>query len=258
MSIVACDNGRQPHANTAYFNFTIILLDENDNSPQFDRSIYELNVNENNQLDQLIHKFEARDADQGEYGRVTYSLEGADFVFVEPVSGYLRARRMFDREQSSSYEFHVVATDNDPKQARSTRVKCRLNIIDQNDNAPIISHNTSYGDAFNATHLMLRVDENVPVNTQLVKFTCSDRDAGENARTKFLLLNSFDLINPARLATGSFNELISFKTADLTPFKLTDDGRLIVSKKLDRELHDTHEYSLVCYDNPSATLRYYL
>jgi hypothetical protein len=126
-----------------YYNFTLALLDENDNAPAFERQAYDLNIAENNYVGQMVHKFEARDVDEAQNGRVTFGLEPGDvvdFVTLDPSTGVLRANVVFDREEKSFYEFFVVARDNADvvETQKMTRVKVKLNIIDLNDNKVLI------------------------------------------------------------------------------------------------------------------------
>jgi hypothetical protein len=107
----------------------------------------------------------------------------------------------------------------------------------------------------NATYLMLRVDENVPTQTQLGRFECRDADWGENAKTKMSLHSSYDLA--LSRATGIH---VSNSKNNEGPFSLDEkSGRLFVSKKLDRETQDSFEYVLVCHDiNLNASLNVHI
>lgn len=233
ISIVANDR-----VNWAFYNFSLILLDLNDNYPQFEKNFYELNINENNYLDQLIHKFNAIDLDQAENGQVIYSVEGVQVVYIEPLTGYLRASRVFDRELKDSYEFFVLARDNAKEIAdrKITRVKCKLNIIDLNDNRPNIFYNSSalkFKKFSNKTDLVLNLNEDLSVSSQLIKFHCDDADLGPNAETSFKL---------------------SSTSQEIIPFKITSEGKFYLDKKLDREFQDFYELTLVCQDNGAIKL----
>ncbi|CAF0838178.1 unnamed protein product [Brachionus calyciflorus] len=235
--------------NIVYFNFTIILLDENDNSPKMDKEIYELNINENNYLDQLIHKFDAHDPDLDQNGMIVYELESMDkiskidFVYIEPLTGYLRASKIFDREIKSFYEFNLIARDN-PKNftlSKMTRVKCRLNIIDLNDNKPFITF-----DGRIQKNLTLKIDENLHLNSEILRINCQDKDL--NSNIIYMIKNQ-----PETSASG---ELVN----DL-PFKLSQNGVLTNYKNLDREFQDAYELELVCSDtkfNSSLNLKIFL
>lgn len=68
VNIISWDFGEKP--NYATYNFVIVLIDENDNAPLFDKPEYELKINENNELERFIYKFNATDLDQNENGQV--------------------------------------------------------------------------------------------------------------------------------------------------------------------------------------------
>jgi hypothetical protein len=231
VSMIVRDKGQVPRNNLVYYNFSLVLVDQNDNAPQFDQRECELSIDENNQIDQFVHKFNAIDADEAENGQVTYSLDKENqLVYVESHTGILRASHVFDKELVDKYEFSVVARDNSKQtsERRETKLKCVLSVNNLNDNAPRIFYNSSglpYREYSNKSHLILRIDENTSPLTQLVKFSCDDAD---NEQVGFGLLNMLD---KAQL-----------------PFKVSQDGRFYVASKLDRETQDFYELDLVCFD----------
>ena len=217
--------------NTVFNNFTIFLLDQNDNTPLLDKQSYDLNINENNYVDQLIHKFESHDPDFGQNGMVIYSLEPTvDFVYIEPLTGYLRASKVFDSEKQSEYEFNVVVRDNPTNSSlsRSSTAKCRLNIIDLNDNKPFIMYNSKI-----YKNISLSIEENLDLNSQIAKFKCIDKDS--SSKILFYLKNQVNLAN-------------SDESMSQMPFRLAPDGSLINSKQIDREEQSLYELQVVCSD----------
>ncbi|RNA15934.1 protocadherin-9-like [Brachionus plicatilis] len=218
---------------TVFFNFSIIVLDENDNAPSLDKLTYDLNINENNYVDQLIHKFEARDPDLGQNAMLTYSLEPVvHFVYIEPLTGYLRASKVFDRELQPVYEFYIVVRDNPTNSSlsKSTMAKCRLNIIDLNDNPPLVMHNSSA-----VTNLSVRVDENVDADSRIAELACVDKDSSSKV--------TFHL------------------NSDNLPFKISPDGFLVTTGQLDRESRDVYQFEAMCSDgkfNTSLNITVYL
>ena len=123
VSIMSYDHGATK-SNMVYYNFSIVLLDENDNSPKFSKSLYEISLSENNLVNQVVYQFNATDLDIGENGELVYSIENEqanNVVYIEPSTGVLRAAKVFDREEKSTYEFTVVARDN-CKQAEKRRM----------------------------------------------------------------------------------------------------------------------------------------
>ncbi|XP_067260893.1 cadherin-related family member 1-like [Chanodichthys erythropterus] len=66
---------KPPSTNKATADVTIILLDENDNSPQFTTSKYQGNVYGNQTVGMQVVKVEATDLDEGPYSEISYSIE---------------------------------------------------------------------------------------------------------------------------------------------------------------------------------------
>ncbi|XP_077102018.1 protocadherin Fat 4-like [Siphateles boraxobius] len=64
-----------PSTNKATADVTIVLLDENDNSPQFTTSKYQGKVFGNQTTGMLVVKVEATDLDEGQNGEISYSIE---------------------------------------------------------------------------------------------------------------------------------------------------------------------------------------
>jgi hypothetical protein len=224
-------------------------VDENDNSPQFDRDLYELNIPENNYLGQIIHKFTATDADVDENGRVVYSLESdgiaPKIVNIDAETGVLRALELFDREKTSLYEFIVVARDRPNElptnSSRTSRARVRLNIIDQNDNKPVLVYNGTK-ETLNSSYILIKLDENIPVETEIGRFECHDKDENSNGRTRMVLMSSYDVT--LSRATG----IQTLKSNNDGPIVIDDSGRFLVNKRLDRESQESFEYVLMCHD----------
>lgn len=121
--------------NFSWFNFSIILEDENDNAPQFDSLSYELNIIEDNEPDELVYEFRAVDLDINENGEFFFSLEDigqpiSPYLQIEPLSGRLLARKSFNYSEQNIFEFYVVAKDlpKDVKSQKLTKAKCLLRV----------------------------------------------------------------------------------------------------------------------------------
>lgn len=67
--------------------------DENDNSPQFSESVYQVAISENATVASSIIRVLADDPDHGGNGDVVFTLTGGDGVFaINETSGELRPR----------------------------------------------------------------------------------------------------------------------------------------------------------------------
>lgn len=63
----------------AALNVRIEVTDVNDNSPEFLSSHYTAHISKNSKIGTPILRLSAKDADEGENGRITYSLANVNF-----------------------------------------------------------------------------------------------------------------------------------------------------------------------------------
>lgn len=230
MSITAWDHG-VPELDKSVYNFSIKVLDENDNAPKFDRLTYEASVYENNEPFDVILKVNAHDLDaDGPNSRIKYSIKEAvmsDYVYIDQ-NGFIRSRTRFDREKIDKFVFHVVATDQGKPTELSSSAMVTLNILDLNDNEPRIEFNSSlYHRVINRQSVYLRVGEKMPVNSRLVDFSAHDLDHQENGQVEFVFAAHSNLDHV---------------------FKLTANGELKLNKNLNKYKQSLYELDIVCKD----------
>ncbi|NWZ17369.1 PCDGH protein, partial [Agelaius phoeniceus] len=141
VTVVARDRGRP--ALWSSRELVLEVSDVNDNAPVFEEAAYSAYVAENNAAGALVLRVQARDADAGANGRVSYWLAGgsagaagaAPLVSVEARSGALYAQRSLDYEQCREFTVAVRAQDGGSP-ARSSTATVRVFVLDRNDNAP--------------------------------------------------------------------------------------------------------------------------
>ena len=124
-------------------NFTLVILDDNDNAPKFDEDVYSLNISENMPIYANLVHFHAVDLDeenapnsQIEY-RFLNGTDQADIFALNSSTGQLQLIGSLDRETATSYEFDIVASDHGQPRPLSSVVHCTIHLIDMNDNAPL-------------------------------------------------------------------------------------------------------------------------
>ncbi|XP_041357970.1 protocadherin-9-like isoform X2 [Gigantopelta aegis] len=175
------DNGKIPKWNST--SFTVTVLDENDNSPEFSRAMFTGSIQENNDIGEEILQVVANDWDSLENGRVSYSLAsdaGSMFV-INPGSGVIKAKSPFDREKTSQYNFHVIATDHGVP-AKTSTAEVVVSILDQNDQPPF----------FTKPVFLFYVLENQPSGTPVGNLTFTDADLGKASKNVFSFLPNTD------------------------------------------------------------------
>lgn len=119
-TIIAYDSGVPQLSANAYVNVTIENI--NDMDPVFTQQTYEASVKENAAFGTHVLTINATDADDGEFGSVTYSLIGehsTDFN-IDGVSGDITVANsgILDRETMKDLTIQVVASDGAPSNLR--------------------------------------------------------------------------------------------------------------------------------------------
>ncbi|XP_032846212.2 protocadherin-7 [Tyto alba] len=160
----------------------VLITDVNDNSPRFEKSVYEADLAENSSPGTPILQLRAADLDVGVNGQIEYVFGAATesvrrLLRLDETSGWLSVLHRIDREEVNQLRFTVMARDRGqpPKTDKATVV---LNIRDENDNVPTI-------DIRKIGRIPLRdgvasVTEDVLVDTPIALVQVSDRDQGEN------------------------------------------------------------------------------
>ncbi|XP_050835592.1 protocadherin gamma-A10-like isoform X8 [Serinus canaria] len=141
VTVRAADGGSPALQSSAVL--ALRVLDVNDNAPVFLEERYSARVAENNAAGALVLTVRATDADWGQNARVRYRLaEGrvrgaplSSYVSVQAETGALYALRSLDYEQLRELQLWVRAEDGGAP-ALSSNVSVRLQIVDENDNAP--------------------------------------------------------------------------------------------------------------------------
>ncbi|XP_061581686.1 protocadherin-19 isoform X6 [Cololabis saira] len=114
--VLARDNGNPSMSSNA--TVRIVVLDVNDNTPVMTNpplvnGTAEVSIPRNAGLGYLVTQVKADDYDEGENGRLTYTLSEGDRAFfeIDQVNGEVRSTRMFGENAKSTYEITVVARD---------------------------------------------------------------------------------------------------------------------------------------------------
>uniref|UniRef100_A0A8C6UEX3 Protocadherin 17 n=1 Tax=Neogobius melanostomus TaxID=47308 RepID=A0A8C6UEX3_9GOBI len=173
ITIVARDNGI-PSLNYTK-SFTVKILDENDNAPRFTKSVYVLQVPENNIPGEYLGSVLAHDPD------VVYT-----YVSVNPTNGAIYASRSFNYEQTKSFEFKVQAKDGGSPHMESTSI-VRVNILDVNDNLPVIILPLLQNDTAE-----IPVPRNVGIGYIVATVKAVDHDHGESGHLTYEITEGND------------------------------------------------------------------
>ncbi|CAH0406856.1 unnamed protein product [Chilo suppressalis] len=144
LTVKAVDSGVPPRYSVA--DLFIQVLDENDNNPVFETSSFEYRVSEAVEPGTTITNVVAKDADSGEYGKITYLLDRMSTqgkFLINPDTGALTVSEWLDRETQPSYNLVVEAWDNYQfgylsGESRNAFKQIVVHVEDVNDNAPVL------------------------------------------------------------------------------------------------------------------------
>nr|XP_025873548.1 protocadherin beta-4 [Vulpes vulpes] len=171
LTLMALDGGSPPRSGTTAVR--ILIMDVNDNAPEFVHSPYEVQVLENSSLDSPVLSVSARDADAGNFGSVSYGLfQASDEIkqtfSINEVTGEIRLTKKLDFEQIKSYHVEIEAVDGGGLSGKGTVV---IYVVDMNDNAPELT----------ISSVTSSIPENAP-ETVVSVFRIRDRDSGDNGK----------------------------------------------------------------------------
>nr|XP_043895730.1 protocadherin-19 isoform X2 [Solea senegalensis] len=114
--VLARDNGNPSLSSNA--TVRIVVLDVNDNTPVMTNpplvnGTAEVSIPRNAGVGYMVTQVKADDYDEGENGRLTYTISEGDRAFfeIDQVNGEVRSTRMFGENAKSTYEITVVARD---------------------------------------------------------------------------------------------------------------------------------------------------
>ncbi|KAL5011978.1 hypothetical protein ScPMuIL_010529 [Solemya velum] len=197
------DQGNLPKSSSSKVFITI--LDVNDNSPTFQKSVYNASIAENLPKETSVLQVVATDPDLEENGTVSYHIEtvgdAGDHFTIHSKTGWITTREVLDYETKSVYFLRVFAKDNGTP-TKETPVDIKISVKDDNDEMPVFStHNVTF-----------TVFENTPVGTVVGRVQAHDRDSGENGRVSYYVMggNVFGIF-AVNMTTG---EIYSIRSID--------------------------------------------
>ncbi|XP_035583384.1 protocadherin beta-6 [Zalophus californianus] len=168
LTLTAVDGGSPPRSGTT--EIQILVLDINDNAPEFAQELYEAQIPENNSLGSLIITVSATDLDAGSFGEVSYALFQGDDINqpfeINVITGEIRLRKTLDFEEFQSYHVDIEATDGGGLSGKCSLI---IKVLDVNDNTPQLTMSS----------LISPFPENLP-EVIVAIFSVSDADSGQN------------------------------------------------------------------------------
>ncbi|NWI99808.1 PCDA5 protein, partial [Crypturellus undulatus] len=225
--LTASDEGRPSQSGT--MELVISVLDVNDNSPEFNQSLYKVPLMENTPEGTRVVRVNATDPDEGINSEVSYIVSnvipasGIDLFVIDPKTGELTLKGPLDFEDVCVYEIQVEAKDRGHAPLIG-HCKVLVEVLDVNDNAPEVW----------VTSLSVPVAEDAPLGTVVALLSVSDRDSGSNGRVRCTVWPS-----------SPFGLVSTFE----------DSYSLVLREALDRERVSEYEVEVRAEDGGAPPLR---
>ncbi|XP_029917157.1 protocadherin alpha-2-like isoform X2 [Myripristis murdjan] len=209
------------------------IIDVNDNAPSFREKVKAFNISESSFTGERYVLPMANDADTGSNSVRSYKLSPNEYFSLDvqssgeqSVSAELVLQKPLDREKQSVIHLKLTALDGG-KPARSGMLQIIVNVMDVNDNTPVLSQSL----------YKAQVTENAPFQTSILSITATDSDEGVNSE----IVYSF-------IERGDFNPESLFS---INP----DTGEIAVKGNMDYEENTAYDIRIQAKDKGTPSRR---
>ena len=206
----------------------------NTHTPTFNQSVYDCSVSEEVDIGSVFCTVTATDSDSGRDGERTYAISsgnGENRFAINSDSGDIVLSGKIDFEVVQGYLISIRVCDNGQSPLSST-AQVRITVLDNNDNAPVIS-----------PLITATVAENSAIGTFVTNLECTDSDSGSNGDVE-LTIDSVVSVN----AEGTQ----AMQTVIFRIDPSTDD--LITDTNLDYETSILYTAIITCRDGGNISL----
>ncbi|KRX97335.1 Protocadherin Fat 1, partial [Trichinella pseudospiralis] len=179
---------------TEFASVTIVVLDINDNWPQFDQSTYSASLPEDSPIGCSVMQLRATDLDQGDNALLTFRLITVQSLSAEPrqhgeeekekskfkiqsSTGLIQLSDTLDFERCSSYLLEVECRDSGTLSKAST-VRVLVSVLDVNDNGPV----------FTPENTFTIYEDNYSVGQVIGQLSATDLDTVSRGKLRYGLL----------------------------------------------------------------------
>ncbi|XP_057677709.1 protocadherin beta-15-like isoform X2 [Corythoichthys intestinalis] len=159
------------------YRVEVEILDVNDNSPSFPWTEFNLDISESAAPGSRFPLESAQDLDVASNSLRTYLLSVNEHFTLDIQTrsdgskfAELVLQKPLDREQQSAHQMVLTAVDGGSPE-RSGTAQIDITVLDANDNAPV----------FDQSFYRVRLAENAPKGSVVIKLNASDLDEGTNA-----------------------------------------------------------------------------
>ncbi|XP_061400398.1 cadherin-87A [Musca vetustissima] len=223
---------------TANCMVNVTVRDVNNHKPHFLADNYQADVEENSEIGRSVEKLEAEDLDSGINAQLKYRIQHGSFddFRIDENTGEVFVSRKLDYDKRNTYEIEVIAMDMGTPSLSGTAT-LTVNIINSNDKDPYFTPATQYAEVREDTlvgtvfYTLLAIDPDVSSRDSLefagVNITAVDKDGNEVENSE------------------QFKEY----------FTITRSGKVMVNKKLNRNLFAVIRINVLVTDSTAPTVQ---
>lgn len=215
------DKGNPPLGSSA--SFLVRVMDYNDNKPVFESLNYAASIFENTLTEEVVLQVSATDKDIGKNKDIHYEIRNQNKIRMNPNSGVISVLPYFDREETPSVVFEVLAIDQGDLPLTGTAT-VTLTVKDRNDNKP----------QFSKAEYSYNITENLKSGFNIGQLSASDLDINENGKLIF------------SLAPEDVERKI--------PFTVFSNGIIKSNRELDREKQSKYNFNVIVTDQGDPKL----
>lgn len=179
--------------NTVEAHLIVNVVDTNDNRPEFNQLIYEVNISESIAVESTILQLHATDKDED--AKVFYTLQGSkdpsslQFFRVDSITGNVIVIQSLDFEKSKQHVLIVMAKDQGTP-AKRNYAKIVIHVDDHNDHHP----------EFTSKLVQCKIPESSSIGSKVIQLNAVDRDSGKNGEVVYSIIsgnvgNAFEVDN---------------------------------------------------------------
>ncbi|CAF4868203.1 unnamed protein product [Rotaria sp. Silwood1] len=176
------DHGIYPKRLETLQSLTIHINNINDNKPIFEKKLYSFKILENVPIGTLIGQVKAIDLDPN--STIHYELTSMNeqtIFYIDFLTGQLHTKALLDYEICSIYRFNITAKDNDD--LHSDHVLITIQLIDINDNSPVIDTPSSI---YIPSKLL---EKNLSKIILITKIIANDFDSEKNGNLTYRIID---------------------------------------------------------------------
>ena len=212
--VLAVDSGSPSLTGTA--SVQIQVLDNNDNTPVLNATVYSATLLENTLVGFNILTVGASDRDIGNNAVLQYNSSMANIFPIDATTGVLTLAEALDYETTQEYNFTVTVRDSG-EVMRSSSADVFIKVADLNDNPPV----------FDSALYTVSIPENSVLDMSVFQIPATDADSTSNGELRYSILGG--------------NVESAFSVDEIS-------GLISTAKYLDREILDQYTMSLQVVD----------